>query len=68
MRLVADNGRVKVVLDRRSLEVTVIIHDENGNHYAAAFKEDTWEAIQLLIKNGLETVIPITKFELTINE
>lgn len=56
------------MLDRRELEVTIIVHDKNGNHYAAAFKQDTWDAIQLLVKTGLETVIPITKFELTMNE
>ena len=56
------------MLDRRELEVTIIVHDKNGNHYAAAFEQDTWDAIQLLVKTGLETVIPITKFELTMNE
>lgn len=55
-------------LDRRELEVTVIVHDKDGNHYAAVFGRDTWDAIQLLVKNGLETVVPITKFELTMNK
>lgn len=56
------------MLDRRELEVTVIVHDKDGNHYAAAFEQGTWDAIQFLIKNGLETVVPITKFELTMNK